>query len=146
MLGQGDVLYRAILNVTSAQLKTLKATPVNIWTPDIVVTDEPNVVYVPISLSLHYLYKTAAYTLNAGTLILYYGPVANAKPLCADQSGIITGVANSIDPNIALLDTGVLTEAQSQNMPLVLGNAGAAEFTAGAGSLTVAVTYAPLVI
>lgn len=143
----GDVVYRSIVNVSAAQLKTLKATPVVIVPNAAPLTiAEPNIVIVPVSLSLHYFFKTAAFTLNAGTLELYYGPVANGNALCADQSAIITNVANEVDVRVALIDPGVLTEAAGLNMPLVLGNAGAAEFTVGGGSLTVAVTYMPLAI
>lgn len=141
VLATGDLLYFANKQITSAQLLALKAAPITIVPVDIVVTGNPNIILVPLAISLHYLFVTAAYTLNAGTLRLYYGPVANNKPLCADQAALLTNVANEVNPIIAITAPGVLTEAQGLNMPIILGNAGAAEFTLGAGSLIVNVAY-----
>ncbi len=145
-LPTGDLLYYSKTQITSAQLLALKATPVLLIPVDIVVPPNPNVILIPLSISLHYLFLTAAYTLNAGTLRLYYGPVANAKPLCADQAALLTNVASEVNPNVAVSAVGVVTEAQGLNMPIYLGNAGAAEFTVGGGSLVVNVTYGILTI
>ncbi len=146
ILAKGDLLFFRKLTISSAQLLTLKATPVLLIPVDVVVVPNPNIILVPLSISMHYLFGTTAYTLNAGTLKLYYGPVANAKPLCADQAALLTNVANEVNPSIALIAPGVLTEVTGLNMPIYLGNAGAAEFTLGDGSLVVNTTYAMLEI
>src|SRR5215831_10121310 len=68
-----SLLNKVKLTLTSAQLLALKATPVSI----IPAPGSGKFINV-IGANVYYSFLTAAYTLNAGTLKLYHGPVANA--------------------------------------------------------------------
>lgn len=123
--------------ITSAQLLALKTTGVNL-----IPAAGPNTVITLDTVTLHYLFNTTAYTLNAGTLRLFYGPQASALPLCADTSvGLIDQVANRAIPSVPLTLIAVQTDANGVNQPITLGNTGTANFTLGAGTLVVACTY-----
>lgn len=122
--------------ITSAQLLALKGADVN-------VVDSPGAGYALVieSVSMRQNFKTAAYTLNAGTLKVYLGPSANALPVTADLSAILTQGATSDIIGSPGLVAGPATQANTENQPLVLGNTGAAQFTVGAGTLDVVVVY-----
>lgn len=134
-----SLIARVLL--TSAQLLALKTTPIQLL---------PNpganqVIYVE-EITLRYLFLTAAYTLNAGTFKLFLGAVANAKAISADQSAILTAVANGSVIGITGLPAGSaatpLTDAQALGQSVFAGNDGAANYTVGAGTLEVVLTYA----
>lgn len=137
----GQITQTARLAVTSAQLLALRATPLIIAPALAPLTPQPNMILVPTLISMHYIFGTAAYTINAGTLRLTYGPVVNANYLCADQSALIGNTANRVNPNIAITAVGAVTEANGLNQAIYLVNGGAAEFTVGAGTLVVGVTF-----
>lgn len=123
--------------ITSAQLLALKTTGVTL-----IPAAGANTAIAVDTISMHYLFLTTAYTLNAGTLRLFYGPQASALPLCADQAvGLIDQVANRTIPSIALTLPAVQTDANGLNQPITLGNTGAANFSLGVGTLVVTVTY-----
>lgn len=125
------------LTLTSAQLKALKATPVSI----IPAPGSGKFIQVE-ECSVYYKFGATAYTLNAGTLKLYHGPVANAKPLTAAlETGLIDQTANRSNLDVAILATGNLTDAQALNVDIEVGNAGAAEFTLGDGTVEFFVNY-----
>lgn len=132
-----SLVNKVQLVLTAAQLKALKATPISI----IAAPGSGKFIQV-MSCSVRYTFLTTAFTLNAGTLKLYHGPVANAKPLTADlASGIIDQTANTSDLDVPILATGALTDAQALNVDIEVGNAGAAEFTLGLGSVEFFVQY-----
>jgi hypothetical protein len=119
------------IQLTAAQLNALKTTPIQFSpTPSIY-----QAIWVD-SLTVRNDYNSVAYTLNAGTLKLYYGPPANALPITADLSGILTQTANSMIVNIPLLVVGPTTFANVQQQPIYLGNTGGANFTLGNSPVT----------
>jgi hypothetical protein len=126
--------------ITSAQLLALKTTPIQL-TP----TPATGFIIQLENITLRYVFATAAYTLNAGTLKVFQGPVANAKALVADQAALLTAVANGNIIGIPALAGGTaaspLTDAQALAQPLFLGNDGGANYTVGAGTLEVVLTY-----
>lgn len=131
------LINKVKLVLTSAQLLALKATPVSI----IPAPGAGKFINV-LGANVYYSFLTAAYTLNAGTLKLYHGPVANAKPLTAAlETGLIDQAANRSNLDIPILATGNLTDAQALNVDVEVGNAGAAEFTLGAGTVEFVVWY-----
>jgi len=133
-----NVQVRA-MTLTAAQLLALKGA-------DIKIVSAPGVGYA-INLedvSLRINFKTAAYTLNAGTLKIYLGPSANGVALTGDLSAILTQIATSDNVGIPALASGVQTQANSENQGLYIGNTGAAQFTVGPGTLDVIVTYTVL--
>jgi hypothetical protein len=123
-------------NITSAQLKALKATP-QVLLP----APGAGLAYVVEEVSLRCNYIATAYTLNAGTLIIYQGPVANAIPLTADMSAVLTPAAVTDIVGQPTISPGAKSQAQSENVAITIANAGAAEFTLGDGSLNVILTY-----
>jgi len=131
----GAFLNETKLTLTSAQLLALKATPV------IVIPAPGSGKYIHvIGCDIYYLFNSVAYTLNAGTIKLYHGPVANAKPLTAAlETGLIDQSANRSNLDVAILATGNLTDAQALNVPIYVANAGAAEFTLGNGTVELVV-------
>lgn len=135
--------------ISNAQLLALKTTPIqltNVAPILIPPADMANTTWiiVPDTIALHYYYATAAFTLNAGTLKLFYGAPANGNALCADQSAILTNTTNEVNPWIAVTAPGTLTEANGLQQNIYLGNVGTANFTAGGGTLVVAVTFSIL--
>jgi hypothetical protein len=128
----------AQLFVTAAQLKTLKATPLIVVPAPIIVGEAINVD----SINLSYNFGTTAFA-GSGTLKVFYGPVANAHALCADQStSFLTATASRKVIGIPPLGVSVDTNANSTNQPIFIANDGAAEFTTGDGTLTVTILYA----
>jgi hypothetical protein len=126
----------AAQTVTSAKLLALKGA-------DVLLVAAPPAGYALMleNISLRLNFSTPAYTLNAGTLIVYLGPSANAVPLVADLSAILTATATSDNVGIPVLASGVITQVKAEAVGLYLGNTGSAQFTAGAGTLDVILTY-----
>lgn len=122
--------------VTSAQLLALKTTPISI----IPAPGAGKFIQV-IGVDMRMLFGGTAYTLNAGTLKVFYGPVANAKAITGDQSALLTAGANSTTLNAAISAETTLTDAQALNVDIELGNDGAANYTLGNGTLVVYVEY-----
>jgi hypothetical protein len=92
-----------------------------------------------VSLALNWLAGNTAYTLGGATLKLFQGPVANALPLTADMSSILTQTAISDDVGIAILPLGVQTQALTENQPILL--AMSANPTLGNSTLSVTIEY-----
>lgn len=122
--------------LTSAQLLALKATPVSI-----IPAPGPGKFIQVTSVTMRSVFGGTAYTLNAGTLKLFQGPVANAKALTADQSALLTAVANSTNLAIALVPLTALTDTQLLNTDIEIGNDGTASATLGNGTVIVYVEY-----
>lgn len=125
--------------LTAAQLLALKTTAIAIVPATLVNANEA--IWVD-NITLKYNFLTTAYTLNAGTLKIFYGPVANAQALSADLSAaFLTAAASRIIPNIPFLKIGPDTVANMTGQGIFLGNDGAANYTLGDATLDVTVTY-----
>lgn len=136
-VGTNATFRRKLTNVTSAQLKALRATSV-----ELVAAPGTGLIITPVNVVYRYNFLTTTYTLNAGTLRTFYGPVANNIPMHADVAGgLIDAAANRNIPFVPMIKQGPVTDATSLNMPIQLGNDGAAEYTLGLGSLDVLVIY-----
>jgi hypothetical protein len=122
--------------LTSAQLLALRATPVTI-----LPAPGASRYYHVIGVTGRYLFGGVAYTLNAGTLKLFMGPVASAKALTADMSALLTQGTNATTIGQAVLGLATLTDAQALNVALQAGNDGAAEFTLGTGTVEFIVEF-----
>lgn len=125
--------------VTAAQLLALKTTPITIL-PAGVLTGEV-VVVTSVFMSLNWLAGNTAYTLNGGNLRVYYGPVANAWPVTADVSSILsaTAVEKTIQPTSILIGPDVVANMCQQ--PILLANSGSANYTLGNSTLTVTIQF-----
>lgn len=137
-VGAPSFLCRTV--ISAAQLLALKTTPVVL----LAIAPQPAQANAIISLdgiAMHYIFTTAAFTLNAGTLQLFYGPPANALSMCADQAAVLTNVANRVIPAIIPTAIAAQTEALGLVQTIQLGNTGAANFTVGGGSLVVTFSY-----
>ena len=138
--GVGTSPLQSKVLLTSAQLLALKTTPIQL-TP----TPQANQIIFVENISLRYLFNTAAYTLNAGTFKLFLGPVGNAVPILADQSALLTAVANGTVlgiPGVALGSAASpLTDAKAFAQPVFAVNDGGANYTVGAGTVEVLLTY-----
>lgn len=135
IIAQPALTRRVVL--TSAQLLALRATPQ-------IVIPAPGVGFVieVETVMLRYVFNSVAYTLNAGTIRAFYGPVANAVPLFANAAvGLIDQAANRSNVGLLALATGNLTDALGLNQPIFIANDGAAEFTLGNGTLQVTLVY-----
>lgn len=128
------------VRITAAQLKALRATAIQI-----IIAPPANQAsgrsYFVHQVFLKINFGTTAYTLNAGTLKLFVGAVANALPITADLATILTSTASKITGNIPTIAYGPDTLANTTNQAILLGNGGAAEFTLGDGTLDVTVLY-----
>lgn len=139
--GVSGFLSKVKVLISAAQLKALKATPLSLIPAPGVVAGGGRIIGVA-NVAFRYLFGTTAYTLNAGTIKLFYGPVANAKPLTASvAAGLVDQVVNSTIVSQPLVAAGVLTDAQAFNVDIELGNDGAAELTLGDGTLEVVIGY-----
>lgn len=126
--------------ITSAQLLALRATPVKISvTPNASIN--PDEVLIVRSMNFKYIYNGTAYTLNAGTLKVFYGLVASAHAMTADLSALLLGVVNRYSIGVPPLATLNVVTAEALALPIYLGNDGAAEFTLGNGTLTVTTLF-----
>jgi hypothetical protein len=124
--------------VTAAQLLALKTTPVVIVPAGAQIGE---VIEVD-SCSMSYNFNTTAFTLNAGTLKLYYGPVTNGHALTADLStSFLTAAASRKIVNIQPLATTPDTATNLCQQPIYLANDGAANYTLGDATLTVTIRY-----
>lgn len=122
--------------VSSAQLLALKTTPVSL----IPAPGAGKMIQV-LGCDMRIVFGGTAYTLNAGTLKVFYGPVANAKAITGDQSALLTQIANATTLNAAISAETTLTDAQALNVDVELGNDGAANYTLGNGTLVVYLEY-----
>lgn len=125
------------VRLTSAQLLALKTTPV-------LLVPAPGLgqIYWMESVTLKYNFLTTAYTLNAGTLKIFYGPVANAHPLTADLStAFLTAAANRLIVNSPPLVVASDTLANNSNVGLFAGNDGAANYTLGDATVDITIMF-----
>ena len=139
--GTSAFMQVARVTIPSAMLLTLHATPVQI-----LPAPGANKIIQVMSTVFRIIFGTVAYTLNAGTLKIFYGIVANAKAVTADQAALLTATANGTAVNttgVALVGTASapLTDAQALNVGLYLGNDGSAEYTLGDGNLEIIINY-----
>lgn len=136
-VGTNATFRRVLLNITAAQLKAIKATPLTL-----VAAPGAGLALIPAMVYYKYNFLTSAFTLNAGALRLFQGPVANNIPIHADiAAGTIDQVANRtvIDPPV--LKQGPASDANLVNQAITIANDGAAEFTVGLGNLDVGLIY-----
>jgi hypothetical protein len=124
------------LTLTAAQLNAIKTTPISI-----IPAPGANRYLQVIGVTARLLFGTTAFTLNAGTLKLFLGPVANAKALTADMSALLTQVVNATTIGQAVLGNATLTDAQALNVPIQIGNDGAANYTLGDGTVEFIVIF-----
>ena len=125
------------VNLTAAQLKAIKATPI-----EIIPTPGAGLALSVIFTSLKYNFLTTAFTINAGKFRLFLGAVAQNVPLFADvATGFIDQTASQDIVSIPSLSSGVQTVAHAENVNVTAANDGSAEFTLGDGTLDVIVLY-----
>lgn len=125
------------LRLTSAQLLALKTTPIQL-----IPAPGGNGLqsYWFDSVTIKYNFGTTPYTLNAGTLKVFYGPVANAHPITADAAAILTQGQNRITTNTPTLVVSDVT-ANILNQPIFMGNDGGANYTLGDGTIDITVMF-----
>jgi hypothetical protein len=128
----------AQLRLTAAQLNALKTTPIQLIPAP--AGNNLQVIWID-NIQLKYNFATTAYTLNAGTLKLFYGPVANAHPLTPDLSAILTAVASRISASMPQATAILDTLANMLNQAIFLGNDGAANYTLGDATLDVTISF-----
>lgn len=121
--------------LTSAQLLALHTTPIAL-TPTPLVGQS---LYV-YSITAKLTFNTTAYTLNAGDLKVFYGPVGNAHPITADLSSLLTQIASKAIVNIPTLVVAVDTLANTTGVPLYAGN-DVANYTLGDGVVDITIVF-----
>jgi hypothetical protein len=134
------------VTLTAAQILALATTPIQLIpdpsaqevTAGVGFGKGTAILVKSVSLSLNWLAGNTAYT-SAGTLKLYYGPVANALPLTADQNAILTQTAIADTIGVAILPLGVQLQAVIENLPILI--AMSANPTLGNSTLNVVVEY-----
>ena len=124
--------------ITALQLKALRATPITLIPAGVQIGEA----IICDRIHLSYNFVTTAYTLNAGTLKVFYGPVANAHALTVDlATSFLTAAASrkiiGVNPLVIGSDTFTNTTLQ----PIIIANDGAAEYTLGDATLTVTIEY-----
>ena len=138
--GAGAIPQITKVVLTAAQLKALKATPL-----DVIPAPGAGKCIQIEYVTLRIAFGTTAYTLNAGTLKLFYGAVATAKVALADQASLLTAAASGsvlAIPGVAIgTAASPLTDAQALNVSIKAANDGAAEYTLGDGILTMVIAY-----
>jgi hypothetical protein len=134
--GAGITDLIAKINLSSAQLLALRATPVSL-----VAAPGAGKYNRVISVDMHYTFVTGAYTNTNAALKVFYGTTASAKPLTSDQTALLTQTVNAHNIGIVTTANVNLTDALGLNVAIFLGNDNSAEFLVGAGTLEVIVTY-----
>lgn len=135
-----NVIYSqeiAQIQILANQLNALKTTPRQI----IAAPTNVGECIIVESICLNIQFGTTAYTLNAGTLKLFYGVVANAHPIIADQSAILTRTSSGAIVNLPPTAIASDSYANSMQQAIFVGNDGAANYTLGDGLLTVTVIF-----
>lgn len=135
--GANAGLLTKTVTLTATQLLALKTTPVQI-----IAAPGAGLAIDVLSISLKYKFVTTAYTLNSGTFKLFYGPVANAHALCADQSAsFLTAAANRNIIGIPALVAATDTDTNNVNVAINAGNDGTNNYTLGDATVDVVVLY-----
>jgi hypothetical protein len=134
--GVAGLINKIKITLTAAQLNALKTTPVSL-----IPAPGANRFIQVLGITGRYLFGTTAFTLNAGTLKLFYGLVATAKALTADMSALLTQVVNATTIGQAVLGNATLTDAQALNVDIEAGNDGAANYTLGDGTVEFIIEY-----
>lgn len=136
IVGSNSVLL-ARSQLTAAQLKALRATPVSL----IAAPGAGKAIQV-LAVTLHYNFLTTPFTINTGKLRLFYGTTASGLPLFADQAtGFIDQGSSKVIVGISADNTGVTTEALGLNVAIFAGNDGGSEFTLGLGNVVIDTAY-----
>lgn len=136
--GNTELTFDVIqVRLTAAQLLALKTTPIQL-TP----TPNPGEVICVHCSMFKYTFVTTAYTLNAGTLKLFFGPVANAHAMTADLStSFLTAAASRVISNVAGITVASDTIANGTGQPIFVGNDGAANYTLGDAVVDITLIY-----
>ena len=140
LFAQSGTLQTANVTLSSAQIKSLSTTPVQL----VPAPGDGNTIVV-YSLVSSLNFGTAPYT-DAGGAVLYLrydvGPAA-AGTACAVLYNVITasGSETGVDVPNAVINPNPAPIAAVQNKPLVLVNAGSNDFAAGDGTVKLTITY-----
>lgn len=135
--GTSATFRRKLVNITAAQLKAIRATPIQI-----LPAPGAGLANMVTMIAYYYRFLTTAFTINAGKLRLFQGAVANNIPIHADiATGFIDQVVNETILNPPQIIQGPAIDANLVNQAINLANDGAAEFTLGLGSVDVVVVY-----
>lgn len=127
---------QVIIDIPSATLKTLRATPLTL------VAGVAGVVNVPLEALIDYKFGTQAYTGGSSLVIQFHGSVTPL--LCSTLSTLITAAASTFDivfpQNGSALGTQLLRTV-GNNVAVEIHNTGGTEYTGGDGTVRVVLQY-----
>lgn len=136
VFGITDAVQTATLAITSAQLKTLRATPLSILS-----AQGPATLVEIIKGTLEFIPVTTPYSTVSTADLAIYVDTGKATVFTGDSTGLIDQAAKtfeSLTPTAAKFFT---TNALSTNQPVMIANVSGAEYTAGDGTLFVKICY-----
>lgn len=133
--GNGAPVLSSVINLTSAQVKSMVATPVTL-----VPAPGAGYTIVPLSVTVDYKYITTAYTIPAGYQF-FFGYADYAHRLASYTAVGTVDQTHNVDTTFPAA-TNPMGASLGVNKPLIFGGGNTAtELTLGAGTLRLQVEY-----
>lgn len=129
-------LLAASVQIASAAIKTLRATPVQI-----LPLAGANTQYKIVNVTFEFEPVTTAYSTVSTADLAVYVDTTKATLFTGDSTGLIDQTAKTYEDLYASANKIFTTEAHSTNQAMFVANVSGAEYTLGDGTLTVNVWY-----
>lgn len=134
--GITDAVQVATLALTSAQIKTLRATPLTI-----LGAQGPLTLIEPLKVTLEFIPVTTPYATVSTADVAVYVATTKATNFTGDSTALIDQTVKTFESLTPTAAKSFTTNALSTNQPLMIANVSGAEYTAGDGTLLVTVYY-----
>lgn len=136
VVGITDAVQIATLAITSAQIKTLRATPLTI-----LGAQGPLTLIEPLKVTLEFIPVTTAYATVSTADIAVYVATTKATNFTGDSTGLLDQTVKTFESLTPTAAKSFTTDTLSDNQPLKIANVAGAEYTLGDGTLLVTVYY-----
>lgn len=122
--------------LTSAQIKTLNATPLSI----LAAPGAGKIIAINTIIFAN-TFGTIQYTRTGATFKLFLGTTADALALTGDQNAMVIAAASAASLIQPSTNSNFATATKGVNKAIFIGNDGGSEFAAGDGTIKVTLVY-----